>query len=185
MLWPESSERISSAYTWFTSGIGCLFTFGCLLFAGLPLSESGGNFLLTCHAVSQTASDPEPKVHRKEVLLRSGVKQRVELSARPLYTHTETHTLPSVWHIGGNTHLHCLHCQVDSLWQLADFATSQPFNKCRSWTELPLCLLSLDHTYPSLHLPLSEEDGNKGGRHTSDHPETVCVKADRRKGERT
>lgn len=93
MLRPESSEGISSTYTWSTSGIGCLFAFWCLLFPGLPLSESKGNFPPACRAVSQTASDPEPKVHRKEVL-RPGVKQRAELSVcqASIATHTVKHT---------------------------------------------------------------------------------------------
>lgn len=64
----------------------------------------------------------------------------------------------------------------------ADFPTWQPFNTAGHWHNSH-CACSLP-TNPSLHLLLSEEDGSEGGCHTSDHPETVCVRADRRKGGR-
>lgn len=120
VLQPESSEGISSTYTWSTSGIHCLFAFGCLLFfffSDVPISESRWNFPPACRAVSQTAGDPELKVQEEEVL-RPGVKQRAELSVYeawlvyPPHIHTlihrnrlyicQTHSL--VYDIYGETH---------------------------------------------------------------------------------
>lgn len=113
--------------------------------------------------------------------LRPGVKQRAELSVyqasiSTIQRHTHTHQCMTYsW-----KHTPTLSALSGGLIVTAgnNLLTLQVTD--RAPTVPPLL-----HTDPSRHLPLSEENGSEGGHHTSGHPETLCVKADRRKVART